>query len=107
MSSVVAPLLIGFAAAGLLLVVIGIVLAIRRLFERVRLSSGRRRSRESEDWATSQEWVYRTRVPREMRAESPGPMSKAEVSVGEPSADRQGSLAAVDEARRVRPTYPV
>ena len=100
MRSEVAPLLIGFAAAGMLLVVIGIVLAVRRLSERVRLRSRRPRSGESEGWATSQDWVYRTRVPREVRAKPPGPRSKAKASFGEPSADRQGSLVAVEEARR-------
>jgi vacuolar-type H+-ATPase subunit H len=100
MSSEVAPLLIGFAATSALLVAIGVILGVRRLVERIRLRSQGRRSHESVGWATSQEWVYRPRVPHEVRAESPGPMSKAEASVGEPSAHRRGSLAAVEEARR-------
>ena len=102
MSSEVAPLLIGFAATGLLLVVLGIVVATRRLLERIRLRPERHWSLSggSGGWATSQEWVYRPRVPREVRAEPPGATSKAEASVGEPSAGRQGSLAVVDEARR-------
>ena len=79
MSPEFAPLLIGFAASGMLLVVIGIVLAIRRLLERSRLRSEPRRSRGYEGWATSQEWVYRPRVPGQVR---------------------EGSLAAVEEARR-------
>lgn len=100
MSSEVAPLLIGFAAAGMLLVVIGIVLAARRLYEQLRLRSARLRSRESEGWATRQEWIYRPRVPREARSEPLDPTSKAEAGFGDPSADRQSSLDAVEEARR-------
>lgn len=87
MSPEVAPLLVGFAAAGMLLIAIGIVLAVRRQLERMRLRPQWRPSRVSEGWATSQEWVYRPRVPREVRAEPLDP-------------ERQGSLAAVDEARR-------
>ena len=98
MSSDVAPLLVGFAAAGMLLVVIGIVLAIRRLLERIRLTSSRQ-SREYEGWATSQEWIYRPRAPRAVRAEPLDQASKAEGSAGDPSGGRQSSLAAVDEAR--------
>jgi hypothetical protein len=60
-SSDVAPSLIGFAAAGLLLTVIGVTLGARRLLDRARL---RRRSRgpKPEGWETSQDWVYRPRA---------------------------------------------
>jgi len=100
MSSDVAPLLIGFAAVGMLLILIGIVLATRGLFERIRLRPRRRSGGGPEGWGTSQEWVYRSRAPREGRAQLPHPTSKAEATAGGPTADHQGSPAAIEEAQR-------
>ena len=71
MSSDVAPLLVGFAVVGLLLVLIGTILAIRRLVERMRLRPRERQTR-TQGGAASQEWVYRPRAGREGRAEPSG-----------------------------------
>ena len=56
-----APLIIALAAAGLLLFLIGIVPAMRRSIEGLRL---RRRTPKSEDAITSA-WVYQPPVPGE------------------------------------------
>ena len=94
MSSNVAPLIIGLFAAGLLLILIGVVPAIWRPVERFRLQ---RRSRKSEDETTSEEWMDQPRAPAEGETEPAGPMAETDAGVGEPSGDRQGSSAAIEE----------
>ena len=78
MSSNLAPLIVGIVAAGLLLTLIGIAPS-RRPVERIRLN---RRSRRSEDEATSEEWIYLPRAPREEPAEPSRPTAETDVGVG-------------------------
>lgn len=83
MTSGVTPLLIGFAAIGLLLIPIGMFFAVRRLFERVRLRPRRGAGRGSDGQGTDQDWVYRPRTQGQARAEPPG--SKARTGTASPS----------------------
>jgi hypothetical protein len=69
MSSDIAPLVIGFAAVGLLLIPIGMIFVLRRLVERWRLRSRRGGAQRSEGWA-NRDWVYGPRTPRPARTEA-------------------------------------
>ena len=91
MNSGVAPLLIGFAAIGVLLIPIGMFFAARRLFERMRLRPRRGEGRGSEGQGADQGWVYRPRAQGDAGAEPPS--SKARTGTGDPSPERQDDPA--------------
>jgi hypothetical protein len=95
MGSDVAPLLIGFAAAGVLLVLVGLVLAARHLFERRRLRP-RHRATSGEGRGTSQEWVYGRHAPREGQPDSFGRPSDVEAAVEEGERKAEETLAAAE-----------
>jgi hypothetical protein len=102
MSSDIAPLLIGFAAVGLLLIPIGMIFVARRLVERWRLRARRGGARGSEGW-TNRDWVYGPRTPRPARTEAK-PLTAAEPHDEPPArenaADLWSSHTAADEDER-------
>jgi len=99
MSSYFAPLLVGLAAAGSLLVLIGIVRTTWPMVARIGKRLGQRQSRSPHSWATSQELVHRPRAPSDAQTELTAPTANADAGVGSPSADRQGWSAAIQEAQ--------
>jgi vacuolar-type H+-ATPase subunit H len=99
MSSNLGPLLVGLAAAGSLLVLIGIIRANWPLVARVGMSRGQRRSGSSESWATSHEPVGRPRAPTDTQAKRAGPAATADEGVGGPNVDQQASSAAIKESK--------
>jgi len=78
MSQDLAPLLVGFAAVGLLIFLIAAIAAVRRLFLRVRLRPRSHAGHGDDGWAAGRDWVSERRgrvhevadtiVPRDMQA---------------------------------------
>jgi hypothetical protein len=105
MSSDIAPLLVGFAVVGLLLVLIGIVLVVRRLAERMRMRHRERRPGTLEGGAASQDWMYRPRARGERQPEpSAAQPTATDDGAGGPSTDRQQAARRRDseaEAERI------
>jgi F0F1-type ATP synthase membrane subunit b/b' len=100
MSSDLTPLLIGFATVGLFLILIGMTLTMRRLFQRARLRGRRHAFQSGEGWATDHEWVYRPRAQRERQEEPPESASPAEASSSEAGLDLKDTHGGLDEAHR-------
>jgi hypothetical protein len=62
MTSGLAPLVIGFAVVGLLLIPIALFFAFRRIFKGIRLRPKRGSAGGSDGRAATQDWVYRPRA---------------------------------------------
>jgi hypothetical protein len=62
MTSGIPPLLVGFAAAALLLIPVALLLAFRRFLERMRLRPKRRGGPAPAGAAVRREWMYRSRA---------------------------------------------
>jgi vacuolar-type H+-ATPase subunit H len=94
----IAPLLIGLAAMGAALVVVGAVIAVRRLFQRIRLRPRRDTTHASDGWLADHEWPtpsQGTGDPGAAEAARSAPTS----SQPQPFADRREG-ATVDVAER-------
>jgi vacuolar-type H+-ATPase subunit H len=103
MSPSSAPLIIAFGAAGLLLLLIGIIPAIRRSIERFRLT---RRTPKSEDAITSA-WVYQPPVLGEEPVAPSNPIAEAHPSDGVLNRDKPSPAAAIEEAEPDAAELPV
>jgi cell division septum initiation protein DivIVA len=88
-----APLIIGLVAGGLLLL-IGVVPALRHPVERFRRI---RRSRSPEYAAEGEEWIYRPRAPGDETTKPALPAAVPDATVGEPDPGRPGPTAANDD----------
>ena len=95
MSSDLAPLLIGLAAGGLLVILIGIVPGAGRTVGRIRSIRRRRHHVAQEGQTTGEEWFYRPPAPE--APEPPVPPSEGDSGADQSDGYRTSSSAAIAE----------
>jgi cell division septum initiation protein DivIVA len=108
MYSDASPLLVALAASGLVMALIGIILATwRLLIERTRRRLRQRQSRRREGWASSQEPLYGPPTSSESQAESRGPSAKTDADAGKPNTGEPSLPAAIERAHERRAEEPL
>lgn len=96
----VAPLVLGFAAVGLLMLLVGGIVFFRRLLGRIRLRSRSTSSPRYDGWLADQEWMSRPQGARGERAEQTE-APKTQVGEHERIAGRKDSPALEGAQHRV------